>query len=308
MKRWTLSLLFIAALPLTAQTLHQEMIVTTEWLAGQLENVVVLEIGDSATYAAAHIPGARLIETSEILAQRDGTPNELPAIDALEALFTRAGAGNRERIILYSRDPILAARAWFTLDYLGHGRRAAILDGGFTKWTDEQRPVSMETTPATPARFESRVNAATLAPFKAVRELVRYREILGDDLVIIDARSAQQYRGTEPGADINRPGHIPGAANIPWSDNLTTGAVPRFLPEQELRGLYTTAGVTPKSTNVIYCRTGMQATLNYFVLRYLGYDAMLYDGSFIEWSRDRSMVIAERQQVTTAAASRTSTR
>ncbi len=308
MKRWTLSLLFIAALPLTAQTLHQEMMVTTEWLTGQLENMVVLEIGDSATYAAAHIPGARLIETSELLAQRDGTPNELPAIDALEALFTRAGAGNRERIILYSRDPILAARAWFTLDYLGHGRRAAILDGGFTKWTEEQRPVSTENAPTTPARFEPRVNAATLAPFKAVRELVRYREILGHDLVIIDARSAPQYQGTEPGADINRAGHIPGAANIPWSDNLTTGAVPRFLPEQELRELYTTAGVTPKSTNVIYCRTGMQATLNYFVLRYLGYDAMLYDGSFIEWSRDGSTAIAERQQLTTAAASRTSTR
>ena len=297
MKRWTVALLFIAAFPLAAQTLHQEMVVTTEWLANHLGKVAVLEIGDSAAYTVAHIPGARLIETQELLAQRDGTPNELPPIGALEALFTRAGVGNRERIILYSRDPILAARAWFTLDYLGHGRRAAILDGGFAKWTDEQRAVSTETLPATPARFESRVNAAAVAQFKAIRDLVRYREVIGDDLVIIDARSPQQYRGTEAGAGVTRPGHIPGAANVPWNENLTTGVVPRFLPEPELRELYTTAGVTPKSTNVIYCRSGMQASLGYFVLRYLGYDATLYDGSFIEWSRDGTTAIADAQDV-----------
>ncbi|HEX6639536.1 MAG TPA: sulfurtransferase [Thermoanaerobaculia bacterium] len=293
MKRLALAPLFVAALPLAAQTLHPEMVVTTEWLADHLGKVAILEVGDSATYTVAHIPGARLIETSQLLVQRNGTPNELPTIDALETLFTRAGVGNRERIILYSRDPILAARAWFTLDYLGHGQRAAILDGGFAKWTDEQRPVSVETVPATPARFESRVKAAAVAQFKSMRELVRYREILGDDLVIIDARSPEQYRGTEAGADVTRAGHIPGAANIPWSENLTTSVVPRFLPEPELRDLYTSAGVTPKSTNIIYCRTGMQASVGYFVLRYLGYDAILYDGSFIEWSRDRSTAIGD---------------
>ena len=298
MKRLIVALLLIAALPLAAQTLRQEMVVTTEWLADHLGKVAVLEIGDSAAYTVAHIPGARLIETSELLAQRNETPNELPSIDALEALFTRTGVGNRDRIVLYSRDPILAARAWFTLDYLGHDRRAAILDGGFAKWADEQRAVSTETMPVTAARFESRVNAAAVAQFKAIRELVRYREVLGSDLVIIDARSQQQYRGTEAGGNITRAGHIPGAANVPWSENLTAGVVPRFLPEPELRELYTTAGVTPKSTNVIYCRSGMQASLGYFVLRYLGYDAMLYDGSFIEWSRDSTTAIADAQHVT----------
>lgn len=291
MKRPILALLFAAALPLAAQTLHEEMIVTTEWLADHPGKAVVLEIGDSAAYAVAHIPGARLIETSELVTQRDGTPNELPPIAALEALFTRAGVGNRERIVLYSRDPILAARAWFTLDYLGQGRRAAILDGGFTKWTDEQRPVSAGTTPPAPAPFEARLNASAVTQFKAIRELVRYREILGDDLVLIDARSPEQYRGTEAGADVTRPGHIPGATNIPWNDNLTAGVVPRFLPERELRELYTTAGVTPQTTNVLYCRSGMQASVGYFVLRYLGYEAMLYDGSFVEWSRESTTAI-----------------
>lgn len=291
MKRLIFALLLIVALPLTAQTVRKDMVVTTEWLANHLGQVSVLEIGDRAAYAVAHIPGARLIETSELVTQRDGTPNELPPIDALEALFTRAGVGNRERIVLYSRDPIFAARAWFTLDYLGQGQRAAILDGGFARWTDEQRPVTDAATPVTPARFESRVNAAVVAQFKAMRELVRYREVLGDDLVIIDARSPEQYCGKEAGADVQRPGHIPGAANIPWSENLTAGVTPRLLPEPELRELYTSAGVTPKSTNVIYCRSGMQASVGYFALRYLGYDAVLYDGSFIEWSRDRTTAI-----------------
>lgn len=296
MRQLIVLLLCVFAVPLAAQKVRNEMVVSPEWLARHLDRVTIIEIGDRASYEAAHFPGARLIETTELLTYRNGTPNELPSIQALEAVFTRAGVGDRGRIILYSRDPLLAARAWFTLDYLGHGRRAAILDGGFTRWVDQGRPLTGAVPRVQTVPFHARVNVAAVTRFKAMKELVRFREVLGSTLVMIDARPPQQFCGDEAGGDVARAGHIPGAMNVPWNENLTTGVVARLLPERELRKLYTSAGVSARSTNVVYCRTGMQASLSYFVLRYLGYNATLYDGSYVEWSHDATATIADQEE------------
>jgi len=304
MRRLIVLLLALFAVPLAAQTVREEMLVSTEWLASHLDRVTIIEIGDRAAYDAAHIPGARLIGTAELLTQRNGTPNELPSIAALEVLFTHIGAGDRGRIVLYGRDPLLAARAWFTLDYLGHGRRAALLDGGFTRWVDEGRPTTAAVPQAQTVPFHARVNAAVITRIKAVKELVRYREVLGSSLVVIDARPPRQFRGDEAGSEVARAGHIPSAVNVPWNENLTTGVVPRLLPQRELRELYTNAGVTPKSTIVVYCRTGMQASLSYFVLRYLGYETRLYDGSYVEWSHDATAAITATSHIRGAEGSR----
>jgi len=130
------------------------------------------------------------------------------------------------------------------------------------------------------------VRSVAITRFKAVKELVRFYDVLGKDLAIIDARPPVFFCGKEAGADVRRPGHIPGAVNVAWTENLAAGAIPRLLPERELRELYAAAGVSERSTNVVYCRTGMEASLTYFVLKYLGYEASLYDGSYIEWAKD----------------------
>lgn len=295
MRKLIVLLLSVFALPLAAQRIRSEMVVSPEWLASHLDRVTMIEIGDAPSYKTAHLPGARLVEMTELLSQQNGTPNELPSIEELEAVFTRAGVGGRDRIILYSRDPLLAARAWFTLDYLGHGQRAAILDGGFTTWVDQGLPVTDTVAPVQAVPFHARVNVTALTRFKAMKELIRFREVLGSTLVVIDARPPQQFSGDEPGIDVPRAGHIPGAVNITWNENLTTGAVARLLPERELRQLYASAGANSTSTNVVYCRTGMQASLSYFVLRYLGYNATLYDGSYAEWSNEGTATIADRK-------------
>ncbi|HVS31275.1 MAG TPA: sulfurtransferase [Thermoanaerobaculia bacterium] len=274
----------LVAIPLGAQTLRDDMVVSTEWLSGNLENVTLIEIGDRDSFDSAHLPGAQLIERDNLVVRRGSIPNELPPVAALEALFSRVGAGNGGRIVLYSRDPILAARAWFTLDYLGHAARASILDGGFAKWAGEGRETTTELTLVEPVMFHGRPNLTAVVPFKTMKSLVRWRQELASNLVMIDSRSPNQFRGVEAGPDVSRPGHIPGAVSVPWDENFTAGAVQRLLPERELRELYAESGVSHKSTNVAYCRTGMQAAVTYFVLRYLGYGGMLYDGSFVEWS------------------------
>ena len=103
------------------------------------------------------------------------------------------------------------------------------------------------------------------------------------DFALIDARSPEQYSGDEPGAGISRPGHIPGAVNIPWSAALESKQDPRLLPIPDLRKIFRAARITAPRL-IVYCRTGMLASFLYFTARFLGYDAVMYDGSFFEWS------------------------
>lgn len=282
--------LAMLALPLHAQAVREEMLVSTDWLQRRLGSVTLLHIGDAAGYRASHIPGAVLVETPSLLVQRDGTPNELPPIDALERVFQAAGVGARERIVVYSSDPLLAARAWFTLDYLGQGDRVAMLDGGLTTWIAAGYATSTERVSPKPGSFEARPVAQTIIRLAAMREVVNLREQLGPKLVLIDARPPAQFCGDEAGPDVLHAGHIPGAVNVPYPSNLdATGSL---KSAHDLRLLYHQAGVTKDSTNIVYCRTGLQASMTYFVLRYLGYDASLYDGSFIEWSNAGEMILS----------------
>ena len=148
--------IFLLALPLAAQTVQEQMLVSPDWLQRRLGAVKVLHVGDAASYAARHIPSAVLIDSSSLLVQRSGTPNELPPVDALERTFRAAGVNATGRIVVYSVDPLLAARAWFTLDYLGQGRRVSLLDGGLATWMAAGYAVSAATEPVRPGSFEAR--------------------------------------------------------------------------------------------------------------------------------------------------------
>ncbi len=280
--------LMMLAIPIHAQAVREEMLVSADWLQQRLGTVTLLHIGDAAGYDASHIPGAVLVETSSLLVQRDGTPNELPPVDALERIFRAAGVGPRERIVVYGSDPLFAARAWLTLDHLGQGNRVALLDGGLTKWIAAGYATSTERVVPKPGSFEARPVPQTITRLATMREVVRLRDQLGPNLVLIDARSPAQFCGDEAGPDVQHAGHIPGAVNVPYPSNLdATGS---FKSVYDLRVIYHQAGVTRDSANIVYCRTGMQASMTYFVLRYLGYDVSLYDGSFIEWSNAGEMI------------------
>lgn len=278
---FTFALLVAIAVPSLAKT-RDEMLVSTGWLERNQRNVTVLHIGDRAGYDAGHIPGARLIEPTALLVQRDGIPNELPPIDALEKVFRASGAGSRGRIVVYSDDPLLAARAWFTLDYLGQGKRASLLDGGLAKWKADGRALSRESAIPRPGSFEARVMPDAVVRLDFMRKLVRLREQIVPGLVFVDARPPAQFIGAEAGPDVRHAGRIPGSINLPVAIHFAADGT--FRPGGDLCRLYDDAGVSKVLLNVAYCRTGMQASVTYFVLRYLGYEAALYDGSYLEWS------------------------
>jgi thiosulfate/3-mercaptopyruvate sulfurtransferase len=223
-------------------------------------------------------------------------PDELPPVAELEKVFTRAGLGNQSHIVIYSSEPLLASRMWFTLDYLGHGQRASILDGGLQKWRAEGRRVEWNRRGFPIARFTANVDPSKLITRTDMASAITTGNYYGKPVVVVDARPPYQYMGWKRGAAVAKAGHIPEAECFPWTAHLTSDH-PRVLRDDTaLREMYASVGATKESRLIVYCRTGVEASMNYFVLRHLGYDVVLYDGSYVEWSKspDAPVTVAGR--------------
>lgn len=264
-----------------------EMLVSTEWLAAHLpdDGVVVLHVGSQKDYDAGHIPGARLLTLVDISVTGEGGLRlELPPVDALKAALEKLGISNRSRVVIYpAADSVQSAtRAWFTMDYLGLGDRAALLDGGLTAWRAEGRPASTETAQWAPGTL-------TVTPRPAlVVDAEWVRAHLDDPKVrLLDARTPEFYSGANAG-NMPRAGHIPGATNVPFPSVLDEKK--KLLAPEALREKMGAA----TETTVTYCHIGQQATLLYFVTRYLGRDAKLYDGSWQDWSGRKDLPAASQ--------------
>ena len=281
------SLVFLAATTATAQSPRDRALVSTEWLAQHLNDadLVVLHVGDRASYDSAHIPGSRQLDLNTDLSVSDhsgkGLMLEMPPAEALRQALAAAGVSNSSRVVIYgARDSVqTTTRVFFTLDRAGLDR-VSILDGGLSAWVREQRPTT--TAPTT-------IRPGTLAPLAAQPLVVDaafvQTHLKTPGFVVVDARLPAFYDGTQTGGAMgvsHKTGHIPGAQNVPFSSTLTSDL--RLKPAAELQSLFTAAGVKPGDTVVAYCHIGQQATLAMFAARTLGYQVLLYDGSFEDWS------------------------
>lgn len=257
--------------PVRAPATRTASLVSPAWLAAHLGDpgLVVLHVGQrpEARYAAGHVPGARFLSLEALLVQRPGAPNELPTPEAAARAFEAAGVSDDSEVILYGdRDGIDAARAYFTLDWLGQ-RRHALLDGGLEAWRTEGRP-----TPTAVPTVRAGTLTARLRPDLVVSADWVRANAADPSVVILDARPPAQYAA----------GHIPGARSFFWKRGLRPGSAPRVEPLEELRRAL--AQVAPEGRTVVtYCNSGMMASYLYFLARHAGYQARLYDGSFEEW-------------------------
>lgn len=275
-----------------AATIHPQMIVSTQWLADNVSHpdVRVLNIAVAADHKAAHIPGAVFLNANALMERHNNIPNELPPVASLEELFRNAGVKETDRIILTSNDPLLATRAWFTLDYLGWGDHAAILDGGNLKWHNEHRLMTKALTAVKRGNFTANVRKDAVIAKDELKTLIDS----GEPVTLIDARNTLFFLGHKKGAEVEHAGHIPGAQCIPWQSNTVVKRGAHLLKQADLlQAIYAPFNITSENQKIVlYCRTGMEATMNYFVLRYLGFHPSLYDGSYVEWNKTET--IAEK--------------
>lgn len=272
---------------------RSEMLVSTDWLAKHINDPKVFVIhvaADRKHYDDGHLPGARFLSSKEILTTRNGVANELPPVADLQKVFEQLGVGDAGRIVIYGENSgLLAARVYFTLDYLGHGDRAALLDGGIEKWKAEKLVIETQPVKPEPAKFTPRPRPQIIADLNAMRDLSWVAaNVTTPNVAIVDARPEEQYIGNQT----QRSGHIPGAASVYWLTHLVSRENPAMKPPSELSKLYEAAGLKAAVSVVTYCNTGMQASHAYFTLKYLGYDVMMYDGSFSEWSKAEGAPVA----------------
>ena len=263
------------------------LLMSVDSLATALDQsaVVVLHVARTAdSFETARIPGSRFLPLSAIVTERDGLPNELPDVAVLDSVFESVGVGDGTRIVLYG-DPLSAARAFFTLDVLGH-RHVAMLDGGIEAWRAGGRPL------ANGADTASAAAAGSFTPRLAGERIVDAEWVAArvndPGIAVIDARPPAEFSGETPGEDVTRPGHVPGSVNVFWKQALVSDSMPGLRDTTELRRLYVAAGAAPGDTVVTLCRTGVQASHAYFVARLLGYTVRMYDGSYLDWSRAAS--------------------
>ena len=265
--------LMLVAAGLAANT---DMLVSTDWLAQHLQDrdLVILHVGGPKDYEAGHIPGAQLVQLSDISITGDrGIRLELPPVELLRQAFGKLGVSDRSRIVIYPGTESVqsATRVWFTLDYLGISGRASLLDGGLSSWRAENRAISTEVPKPTPASFTARPNEALLVDAEWLRT-----HLTDTGVQVVDARAPEYFTGASPGITW-RPGRIPGARNVPFSSLLDEQ---RKLKTADLASILQ----SPAKVTAAYCHLGQQATLVYFAARYLGMDVRLYDGSYQDWS------------------------
>lgn len=259
-------------------SVNDSLLVNAAWLHGRLADpdLIILHADRTrTTYDAGHIPGAQFVALADYTVNQP-LSTELPPLDPLRALVQRLGIHPTSRIVI-TGEPLPAARLFFTLDYLGLGDRAALLDGGLEGWRGAGRALSTSAQAVRPGTFEPRPFAGLVLSADSVNVLR-----LTPAVALVDARAPDEFDGSRPDTALARRGHIPGSTNLEWT-RLMDG--PRLRPAGELRQMLERAGAGPTDLVVTTCGTGYRASMLYFVTRYLGYRVRMYDGGWVEWNR-----------------------
>jgi len=266
---------------------HPEALVSTEWLAAHLDDPTlrVLESDeDVLLYEIGHIPGAQKIDWHTDL--NDPVVRDYVSREQFQELLRSKGIDERTTVVFYGdKNNWWATYAFWVFQLFGF-TNARILDGGRTKWEQEERPMTTDvpsfprTQYVAPERSDERIRAF----MDEVREHMRARKPM------VDVRSTPEFTGEKlhmpdyPQEGTLRGGHIPGARNVPWARAANPDGT--FKSASELRAIYEQeAGLSPSSDVIAYCRIGERSSHTWFVLTYLlGYDRVRnYDGSWTEW-------------------------
>ena len=237
-----------------------------------------------ADFEKGHIPGAQFIDLQADLSDKNHRLRfMLPSAEDFAAAMSRFGVGEGTRVVLYSTTtPQWATRVWWLLRVFGFDE-AAVLDGGWQKWSREGRPVETGAArPRPPGHFIVREQRPLMVGKEAVLQGI------GDGAVCtLNALALEQHAGTG-GNTYGRPGRIKGSVNLPAA-HLIDPATSAFLPAAELRRRFEGVGAFGREV-ITYCGGGIAASADAFALVMLGHpDVKLYDASMSEWATDPTL-------------------
>lgn len=232
-------------------------------------------------HAAGHVPGAAYVDLDAELAAAPGERGRhpLPDLGDFETAMRRAGVREDRPVVVYDDwEGRAAARAWWLLRFHGH-EQVRVLDGGWSAWVTGGGEVSTTTARPEDGDFTARPGGMPV---------VEADEVLAT-AVLVDARAPERYRGeVEPIDPVA--GHVPGAVNVPTTENV--GPDGRFRSADELRATYAAVGATVGAHVAAYCGSGVTAAHDVLAMEVAGVRAALYPGSWSEWVADPGRPVA----------------
>ena len=244
--------------------------VSADWVTEHIgrPGYLIIDPRSAMRYLMGHLRGAVNVPFKKL----QGPDGRLGPPEQLAAAFGDVGLGDGVTPVLYDhQDGRNAAMAAWVLEYLGR-TDVHVMDLLFDAWKEQGREVLYRPFPTEPKPFQPRLNPSVRTTLNDVAS--------PGATVLLDTRSPEEFRG-ETDMD-HRPGHIPGAVNVPHSE--MAGAEGKLLIEPDLlRERLAAAGITPRDSVVAYCRSGVRASLAYLSMQQAGYTVRLYDGSYAEW-------------------------
>jgi thiosulfate/3-mercaptopyruvate sulfurtransferase len=271
--------------------------IETDWLAAQLgaSSIKIIDLRPQPEYNTAHIPGSLSLNVESLRGNLGGVPSMLLPAPMLAARFSLLGLRPSDTVVLVAGDKFHdATLAGMAFERLGH-RNYAVLNGGYAKWSQEGRPTDAALPAVTPSSYPALQDVD--------RFTVGYRTVasgLGKPApVIIDVRPADFFSGKK--SDEARAGHIPGALNRPYTEDVVTATnkVVTFKPPDALAAAYAQMIPSKDTEVIVHCRTGHQASQTYFVLKHLlGYpNVRWYDAGWTEWAARRELPVVNETRV-----------
>ncbi len=224
------------------------MLASTEWLAEHLDDpsIRIVDCDEFPAYQRLHIRGAIGLKTHHYL-KDPSNPDHIMPPEMFEVIMSTHGVGNQHTVVAYDgMGGLYAARLWWALDYYGHST-CKLLNGGFRKWFDEGRPISIDQPHVNRTDFKVRPGSDCLCTLDDMQAAVGR-----NDIVIWDVRSTGEHTGDDP-RENKRAGHIPGAAHLEWLD-LTAPPVRSglLLPADEIRRKLEAVGITPEKQVLVH--------------------------------------------------------
>jgi thiosulfate/3-mercaptopyruvate sulfurtransferase len=264
---------------------HPEVLVSTEWVSQHVDDpkVRLVEVDvDTSAYEKSHIKNA--VGWNWTTQLNDSVRRDIPNAQQFEELCRSSGISNNATVVLYGdNNNWFAAFAFWQFKIYGH-QDVRLMNGGRKKWESEKRPFTSEIPKFAPSAYKTGTPDKGL---RARRDDI-FQVLEKRSAYLVDVRSPDEFTGkviAPPGMTetAQRGGHIPGAANIPWSQAANDDGT--FKSYEELVKLYESQGIRPDREAVAYCRIGERSSHTWFVLKYLlGFEKVRnYDGSWTEW-------------------------
>lgn len=273
-----LMFLLLAAVPVWGTGYpNSQFLVGPQWLAEHLKDanlrIVDMRANSMDYLEGGHIPGAVHSTVSNIRIPVKIGGARLPSAKEWKRMLGDLGITKHTMVVIYDDvGGLHAARLFFTLDAFGH-QKMALLNGGIQAWNKAGLPLSTEVPKIAQRSYRTKLEADKVATAEWILSNLK-----NPSVVLVDARSPGEFKGEI--LKSKRGGHIPGAKNIEWVQNLREDKT--FKSAEELHDLY--EGIPRDKTVVSYCQTHHRAAHTYFTLRLLGYDKVRgYDRSWAEW-------------------------